>query len=78
MLMPRNRYTDLGSTLNTTAAQGIPAILSAPYYLDQVSVVLALVLAYQTLQQVSITAPLKHFGTARIDPIISHWSWWCD
>ena len=26
-----NMYTDLGSTLNTTAVRGVPAILSAPY-----------------------------------------------
>lgn len=30
-----NMYTNLGSTLNTTVARGVPAILSAPYYLDQ-------------------------------------------
>lgn len=30
-----NLYTDLSSTLNTTAVRGVPGILSAPYYLDQ-------------------------------------------
>lgn len=30
-----NMYTNLGSTLNTTVARGVPGILSAPYYLDQ-------------------------------------------
>ena len=30
-----NMYTNLGSTRNTTVARGVPAILSAPYYLDQ-------------------------------------------
>ena len=30
-----NMYTNLGSTLNTTVARGVPAVLSAPYYLDQ-------------------------------------------
>jgi hypothetical protein len=28
-------YTQLSATLNTTVARGVPAILSAPYYLDQ-------------------------------------------
>jgi hypothetical protein len=30
-----NLYTQLDATLNITAHRGIPAILSAPYYLDQ-------------------------------------------